>query len=202
MITQSEYVAHSGLSKGQVSKLHKAGMPLTSLDDADRWRGLRARKPPPPPARATSDGTPERPPEASTPVDRDKLSSDTPEGAFERQRQIERAAYGLAVKALRNREPDVTRLVDLHARAARNLTLARDDVLTLAERERSLVSGDWVKRIITEHDGVVAALAKAMPRQLAGRIAPHDPDYAEAELTRWVEETFLKSLYSTHPWKS
>ncbi len=202
MIRQSEYIAHSGLSKGQVSKLVKAGMPLTSLDDADRWRGLRARKPPPPPPRLTSDGTPERPSEASTPVDRDKLASDTPEGAFERQRQIERAAYGLAVKALRNREPDVTRLVDLHARAARNLTQARGDVLTLAERERSLVSGEWVKRIITEHDGVVAALAKGMPRQLAGRISPHDPDHAERELNRWVQDTFLKTLYSTCPWKS
>lgn len=200
MITQSQYVGHSGLSKGQVSKLVAAGMPLTSVEEADRWRGLRARKPPP--RTITPDTQPNRPPDAVQPVDRDKLASDSPEGAFERQRQIERAAYGLAIKAMRDREPDAPRLVDLHARAARNLTLARADVVKLAEEERSLVSGEWVKKVMTEHDGVIAALAKSMPRQLAGRIAPHDPEHAERELSRWVEESFLKTLFNTHPWKS
>jgi hypothetical protein len=198
MITQKEYIQHAGLSKGQVSKLVAAGMPMTSVEEADRWRGLRARKPPP----RGSDPADSRPQDASIPVDREKLASDSPEGAFERQRQIERAAYALAVKALRDREPDAPRLVDLHSRSVRNLTLARSDVLKLAQEERSLVSGEWVKRMVTEHDGVVAALVKSMPRQLASRIAPHDPEHAERELTRWVEETFLRSLHSIHPWKS
>jgi hypothetical protein len=135
-------------------------------------------------------------------VDKGKLSSDSPEGAFERQRQIERATYAMVVQALRDRASDAKQTLDLHARAVRNLTLARADVLAVAQQERSLVSGEWVKRVITDHDGIVAALAKAMPRQLAGRISPHDPDHAERELSRWVEETFLKSLYATHPWKS
>ena len=45
-MTQTEYVNHSGLTKGRVSQLVKAGMPLTSLQAADSWRGMSALKRP------------------------------------------------------------------------------------------------------------------------------------------------------------
>jgi hypothetical protein len=64
-----------------------------------------------------------------------------------------------------------------------------------------LVRGDWVKKAMLDHDGAVAQLLKAMPKQLAGRIAPHDPEHAENELNRWVQEVALATLYSTNPWK-
>jgi hypothetical protein len=41
-----------------------------------------------------------------------------------------------------------------------------------------------------------------MPKQLAGRISPHDPEHAEKELDRWVDEVFLKTLQQTSPWES
>jgi len=53
-----------------------------------------------------------------------------------------------------------------------------------------------------DHDGAVAQLLKSMPKQLAGRIAPHDPEHAERELERWVQEVCLKTLHQTDPWKS
>jgi len=40
MITQSQYVAHSGLSKGRVSQLVSAGMPLDSVEACDAFRNL------------------------------------------------------------------------------------------------------------------------------------------------------------------
>jgi hypothetical protein len=52
-----------------------------------------------------------------------------------------------------------------------------------------------------EHDGAVASLLKAMPKQLSGRISPHDPEHCEIELTRWVQEVCLKTLHNTDPWK-
>ncbi len=54
---------------------------------------------------------------------------------------------------------------------------------------------------MTEHDGAVASLIRAMPKQLAGRISPHDPDHAERELERWVQEVCLKTLSETDPWR-
>jgi hypothetical protein len=89
----------------------------------------------------------------------------------------------------------------VHAQAAKNLVACRQDVLDLAEREKRLVSGDWVRKVMQDHDGSVASLLKSMPKQLAGRIAPHDPEHAERELNRWVQEVALKTLHNTDPWK-
>lgn len=206
-MTQSEYVAHSGLTKGRVSQLVKAGMPLTSKEAADAWRGMSAK------SRAASpiipksvSGTPinpgpYRPQEASAPINPQAFASDNPSGAYERQREIERHAYRLVVDSLNGGRPDAGRLVQIHAQAAKNLVSAREEVLALAERERSLVSGDWVRKVMTEHDGEVAALLRAMPKQLAGRIAPHDPEHAEKELHRWVQEVALATLQKTDPWR-
>lgn len=198
-MTQTEYAKHSGLSKGRVCQLVKAGMPLTSKEAADQWRGMGAKK------RAevapeTGPG-PYRPPEAAQPSDPSAVTADTPQGAYERQRQIERAAYALAVRALKTQAMDAGRLVSIHAQAARNLTQAREEVLTLSERERTLVSGEWVRKVMTEHDGAVAALLRAMPKQLSGRIAPHDPEHAERELEQWVQNVALATLHQTDPWK-
>jgi len=216
-MTQSEYVKHSGLTKGRVSQLCSQGMPLTSPEDADAWRGSRKGIGGRPSqqrliesqqqeskfqeaAESISDG-PYRPPEASATVNPSLVALDTPAGAYERQKQIERASYGLAVQALRNKTMDAGRMVTVHASAAKNLINARQDVLALAEKEKTLVSGSWVKKVMMDHDGSVAQLLKSMPKQLAGRIAPHDPEHAERELERWVQDVCLKTLHSTNPWK-
>jgi len=196
-MTQADYCRYSGLSRGQVSKLVARGMPLTTPEAADSWRGSSAKKRPP---SATNTSGPFRPPEATEP-DHVSAADDSPQGAYVRQKTIERAAYALAARALKNGQPDSGRLVSIHAQAARNLTQAREEVLGLLERERQLVSGDWVRKVMSEHDGAVATLIKAMPKQLAGRIAPHDPEHAERELDRWVQEVCLSTLHSTNPWK-
>jgi len=199
-MTQTEYARHAGLTKGRVSQLVKAGMPLTSPEAADSWRGMSAQRRGP--DHSTPAAGPYRPPEATAPpVGPESETADTPSGAYERQRRIERAAYALAVNALRNKQPDAGKLVSIHAQAARNLTEARNQVIGLAEREKTLVSGDWVRKAMTSHDGAVATLLRAMPKQLAGRIAPHDPEHAEQELERWVQEVALATLNQTDPWK-
>lgn len=209
-MTHKEYGLHAGLTQPRVTQLVKRGMPMDSPEAADEWRkkNVRFRAKPganlslPEESPAIEQEGPYRPAEASTPINTAAAATDSPEGAYERQRQIERAAYDLAVEALRGGRADAGRLVAIHAAAAKNLTSARDEVTSQAEKERRLVSGDWVKRVMQEHDGAVASLLKAMPKQLSGRIAPHDPEHAERELNRWVQEVALKTLHQTDPWKS
>jgi len=211
MMTQRGYAKHAGVSHGYVTQLVAKGMPMDSPEAADAWRrkNIRAKSttqhiemPPTPEPAAIEQEGPYRPAEASQPVDTAAAASDSPQGAYERQRQIERAAYDLAVDALRGGRADAGRLVAIHAAAAKNLTSARDEVIAQAEKERRLISGDWVRKVMQEHDGAVASLLKAMPKQLSGRIAPHDPEHAERELSRWVQEVALKTLHNTDPWKS
>lgn len=209
-MTQKEYGDRIGISQPRVAQLISQGMPMDSPESADIWRSqhvrsraksIRKQKITPDPTAIEQEG-PYRPIEAESPLNTATAATDSPEGAYERQRQIERAAYDLAVDALRGGRADAGRLVAIHAAAAKNLTSARDEVITQAEKERRLVSGDWVRRVMQEHDGAVASLIKAMPKQLSGRIAPHDPEHAERELTRWVQEVALKTLHNTDPWKS
>ena len=210
-MTQREYAKHAGVSHGYVTQLAAKGMPMHSPEAADAWRkkNIRAKSTtqhiqtaPTPQATVIEQEGPYRPLEASNPIDTATAATDSPQGAYERQRQIERAAYDLAVDALRGGRADAGRLVAIHAAAAKNLTSARDEVIAQAEKERRLVSGDWVRRVMQEHDGAVASLIKAMPKQLSGRISPHDPEHSEKELNRWVQEVALKTLHQTDPWKS
>lgn len=209
-MTQRSYAEHAGITHGYVNYLVKKGMPMDSVEAADAWRQKNIRRrsdftkdlPPQPDPTAIEQEGPYRPAEAANPIDTAAAATDSPEGAYERQRQIERAAYDLAVESLRGGRADAGRLVAIHAAAAKNLTSARDEVIAQAEKERRLVSGDWVKRVMQEHDGAVASLLKAMPKQLSGRIAPHDPEHCEKELDRWVQEVALKTLHQTDPWKS
>jgi len=211
MMTQRGYAKHAGVSHGYVTQLVARGMPMDSPEAADAWRkkNIRAKsttqhietQPAPESTEIEQEG-PYRPAEASQPVDTAAAATDSPQGAYERQRQIERAAYDLAVDALRGGRADAGRLVAIHAAAAKNLTSSRDEVIAQAEKERRLVSGDWVRKVMQEHDGAVSSLLKAMPKQLSGRIAPHDPEHAERELSRWVQEVALKTLHNTDPWKA
>ena len=209
-MTQKEYGDRIGISQPRVAQLIVQGMPMDSPEAADIWRSqnikTRAKSVPKqkqsPDTAAIEQEGPYRPTEASNPIDTATAATDSPQGAYERQRQIERAAYDLAVDALRGGRADAGRLVAIHAAAAKNLTSARDEVIAQAEKERRLVSGDWVRRVMQEHDGAVASLIKAMPKQLSGRISPHDPEHSEKELNRWVQEVALKTLHQTDPWKS
>lgn len=211
MMTQRGYAKHAGVSHGYVTQLVAKGMPMDSPEAADAWRrkNIRAKSTtqhietqPAPESTDIEQEGPYRPEEAAQPVDTATAATDSPQGAYERQKEIERAAYDLAVQALRGRRADAARLVAIHATAAKNLTSSRDEVIAQAEKERRLVSGDWVRKVMQEHDGAVASLLKAMPKQLSGRIAPHDPEHAERELSRWVQEVALKTLHNTDPWKA
>ena len=200
-LRQIDYARHSGLSRSRVSELVKAGMPLTSIEAADRWRGMSARQRTTPSTdKCTTSASPSCPIVEASTSDAKGLDEEGFRGAYARQKAVEKAAFQLAHQSVQNRQPDAGRLVAVHATASKNLIELERGYLDLEERHRHLVSGDWVRKIMLEHDGAVAALIKAMPRQLAGRISPHDPEHAERELDRWVQEVCLKTLHETSPW--
>lgn len=205
-ISNRQIAKHLGVKPPLITRWRKAGMPADSLEAAIAWhrQHVRARKSGP--ARRQSEvaatDMPGPPPEVREPIDRKKLAEEGPEAEYERQKNITKAAYVLVAQSLREGRADVRqRLGDNHV-ATKNWIEIRQRLLDLMERERRLVSGEWVKRVMQEHDGIAASLARSMPKQLAGRISPHDPEHAEAELERWVQDVFLKTLSNTDPWTS
>jgi hypothetical protein len=126
----------------------------------------------------------------------------TAELLLARLEQVERLAFAMLADARQKGEGVLEReCVRIHRDAVGNLMSARGEWLALQEKERTMVSGQWVREIIARHDGVLVNLVRSMPRALASRIAPQDPDHAEAELRRWVNDTFLATLYSTNPFE-
>jgi hypothetical protein len=207
MIRQRDYTIHSGLTKGHVSALVKRGMPLDSIEAADQWRRLNtwSRKPPAaPPAPPTAEPastTPPRPPEAAMAMLDPGQGASEIAAAWGRAVKAERIAWSMLAGSLKAQSPDAPRMLALHSQACRHLVDNRERFVAQAEKERQLVSGDWVKRVMQEHDGVMASLIRNMPRQMAGRISPQDPEHCEKELTRWVQEVLLKTLHDTDPWR-
>lgn len=194
---QAEYARHAGVSKGYVSRLVSRGMPLDSAEVADAWRGSYRRNGNgasghPPPAPPPEPLPPSSPPPTG-------ISEDGPRAAYQRASVAERAAFGVALAALRSKALDAGRTLSTHATALTNLVRAREAVLALEQKEGHLVPVAWIRKHLEEHDGVAATIVKSMPKTLAGRIAPQDPGFAEGELSRWVNETFLASLYATNP---
>ena len=121
--------------------------------------------------------------------------------AWSRSVKAERIAWSMLASSLKAQSPDAPRMLALHSQACRHLVDNRERFVAQAEKERQLVSGDWVRRVMQEHDGVLAQLIRNMPRQMAGRIAPLDPEHCEKELNRWVQEVLLKTLHATDPWQ-
>ena len=206
-MTQKTYSAHAGLSRARICQLVRQGMPLDSPEAADAWRRLNtwSRKPPaPPPAAPTADQaptTPERPPEAAMAMLDPGQGATEITAAWGRAVKAERIAWSMLASSLKAESPDAPRMLALHSQACRHLVDNRERFVAQAEKERQLVSGDWVKRVMQEHDGVLAQLIKNMPRQLAGRICPLDPEHCEKELQRWTDEVFLKTIHETDPWR-
>ena len=206
-MTQKTYSAHAGLSRARVCQLVRQGMPLDSPEAADAWRRLNtwSRKPPAPaPAAPTANPaptTPERPPEAAMTLLDPGTGATEIAAAWSRSVKAERIAWSMLTGSLKGQSPDAPRMLALHSQACRHLVDNRERFVAQAEKERQLVSGDWVKRVMQEHDGVLAQLIKNMPRQLAGRICPLDPEHCEKELQRWTDEVFLKTIHETDPWR-
>lgn len=196
-ISQKAYAIHSGLSRGRISQLCRQGMPLDSLEAADAWRGMTARQ-----RAEVSVAAPGGPPRPSEPPPDLQGAAESIRAAWARLERCERVAFQMLEAALEAGRPDAGRLVAVHAAAVRNLADGRGRLLDLAQREGQLVSADWVRGAMRSHDGVVAQIAKAMPRSLAPRVNAADPEHAQAELTRWLNETFLAALHTTDPWRA
>ena len=196
-ISQKAYARHANLSPGRVSQLCRQGMPLHSPEAADAWRGMTARQRP-----EAFAAPPECLPRPSQPAPDLQGAAESIRAAWGRLERCERVAFEMLEAALTEGRPDAGRLVAIHAAAVRNLADGRQRLLDLAQREGELVSADWVRSVMLQHDGAVAYLLRAMPKQLSGRISPHDPEHCEIELTRWVQEVALKILHNTDPWKT
>lgn len=119
----------------------------------------------------------------------------SPRSALARAQELEREAYKLAKASLKT-GADSDSLIRAHTNAARNVISLKAEVTKLELDEGKLLPGDWVRDQVNKHDLVLAQALQGMPRTLASRISPHDPAFAEAQLSEWVQGV-MKTMHDT-----
>lgn len=188
MIRQVELVEKWGLDPGQVSRMVKAGMPLTSEADAMRWRLANQKKvftkaPPLPQGQDESE---------SQSISDDDLSALNTLGRLLRAQRMEVAAFRLMVKASKENNPIATRAaIHAYRDAQRVVRQAEIDHHEEQAHLRQTLPTIEVQEKYTKYLGGIRQLLDAMPSSICARANPSDPECAKQAIEDGVNQIYI-----------
>ena len=189
MITQKELREKWGIDAGQLSRMVKRGMPLTSESDAQRWRLANQKRV----SKSQIARTPS--PISSEPLkdsDAESYKSKTSLGRLNRAKQAEVVAYSLVATAANNQNPVAMRAaVQGWGEAKKRVAEAEMEHARWEEMNRVTLRMDEVQEWITKWHGGIRALLDAMPSSLAARANPSDPECAKQAIQDGVNQIFI-----------
>jgi len=189
MIRQKELCDKWGLTRGAISQLVKAGMPLTSVSDAERWKIANQKKPSRarPILSASANLS-----ETSENSDAESIKLENPLGRLHRARRAEVVAYSLVQRATNERNPVAMRAaVQGWGEAKKRVAEAEMEHARWEEMNRITLRMDEVQEWITKWHGGIRALLDAMPSSLAARANPSDPECAKQAIQDGVNQIFI-----------
>jgi len=190
MIKQKELCEKWGLTKGAISQMVKAGMPLTSEADASRWRLINQKKPSrvQPILKPLANSS-----EQSDPSDfAESLKSETTNGRLIRARRAELVAYSLVGRAYRDGNPVALRAaIQGWGEAKKRVAEAEMEHARFEEVTRVLVRMDEVREVFGKWLGAIRNLMDAMPSSLAARANPSDPECAKRAIQEGIDQIFV-----------
>lgn len=188
MIRQVELVEKWGLDPGQVSRMVKAGMPLTSEAEAMRWRLANQKKvftkaPPLPQGQDESE---------SQSISDDDLSALNTLGRLLRAQRMEVAAFRLMVKASKENNPIATRAaIHAYRDAQRVVRQAEIDHHEEQAHLRQTLPTIEVQEKYTKYLGGIRQLLDAMPSSICARANPSDPECAKQAIEDGVNQIYI-----------
>jgi hypothetical protein len=189
MIRQKELCDKWGLTKGAISQLVKAGMPLTSVTDAERWKIANQKKPSRarPILSASANLS-----ETSENSDAESIRSENSLGRLHRARRAEVVAYSLVQRATNERNPVAMRAaIQGWGEAKKRVAEAEMEHARFEEVTRVLVRMDEVREVFGKWLGAIRNLMDAMPSSLAARANPSDPECAKRAIQEGIDQIFV-----------
>ena len=189
MIRQKELCEKWGLTRGAISQLVKAGMPLTSVTDAERWKIANQKKPSRarPILSASANLS-----ETSENSDAESIKLENPLGRLHRARRAELVAYSLVQRATNERNPVAMRsAVQGWGEAKKRVAEAEMEHARFEEVTRVLVRMDEVREVFGKWLGAIRNLMDAMPSSLASRANPSDPECAKRAIQEGIDQIFV-----------
>ena len=205
MIMQKILAEKWGVSPAAISKMVKAGMPLTSEVDAEKWKIINQKKPSRAPSILRNDDHVKDPknPDIAT-----ALTGEDAQARLNRARTAEKTAFYLVGKASQPRKDaegkeikgnDGNAIIDLNmlrvALAGWREAKACVDEAEIAhekyeERTRQVIRASEVRELWAKHLGGIYALMKNIPASTAARANPSDPECAKIAIQESVDRVF------------
>ena len=189
MITQKELCEKWGMDRGQMSRLVKRGMPLTSEADAHRWRLANQKRvsrvqPILPPSSTLS--------ETSENSDSESLKSENSLGRLIRAKRAELVAYSLVARASRDGNPVAMRAaIAGWGEAKKRASEAEMEHAQYEEATRAVIRMDEVREVFGKWLGSIRNLMDAMPASLSARANPSDPECAKQAIQEGIDQIFV-----------
>jgi len=189
MIRQIDLVQKWGMDKGQISKMVKAGMPLTSVSDAERWKLANQKNPSRlQPILSASENSSE----TSEDLDIESLKSQTPLGRLHRAKRAEMVAYSLVMRSYKENSPVAMRAaVQGWGEAKKRVAEAEMEHARWEEINRITLRMEEVREVFGKWLGAIRNLMDAMPSSLAARANPSDPECAKRAIQEGIDQIFV-----------
>ena len=189
MIRQTDLAQKWNVSRAAISKFVKAGMPLTSVNDAERWKLSNQKR-----VSKTEISLIPSPNSSEPSKDSDaELSvSKTSLGRLNRAKNAEVVAYSLVATAATNKNPVAMRAaVQGWGEAKKRVAEAEMEHARWEEVSRVTVRMGEVQEWITKWHGAIRSLLDALPSSLAARANPYDPECAKQAIQDGINQIFV-----------
>lgn len=189
MIRQIDLALKWNVSKAAISKLVKAGMPLTSVSDAERWKLANQKRVSKVEISSTPSQTSSEP---SKELDVESYKSTSSLGRLNRAKQAEVVAYSLVATAATNKNPVAMRAaVQGWGEAKKRVAEAEMEHARWEEVNRVTIRMDEVREVFGKWLGAIRNLMDAMPSSLAARANPSDPECAKRAIQEGIDQIFV-----------
>ena len=189
MIRQTDLAQKWNVSRAAISKFVKAGMPLTSVNDAERWKLSNQKR-----VSKTEISLIPSPnsSEPSKDSDAELSASKTSLGRLNRAKNAEVVAYSLVATAATNKNPVAMRAaVQGWGEAKKRVAEAEMEHARWEEVSRVTVRMGEVQEWITKWHGAIRSLLDALPSSLAARANPIDPECAKQAIQDGINQIFV-----------
>jgi len=189
MIRQTDLAQKWNVSRAAISKFVKAGMPLTSVNDAERWKLSNQKR-----VSKTEISLIPSPNSSEPSKDSDaELSvSKTSLGRLNRAKNAEVVAYSLVATAATNKNPVAMRAaVQGWGEAKKRVAEAEMEHARWEEVSRVTVRMGEVQEWITKWHGAIRSLLDTLPSSLAARANPSDPECAKQAIQDGINQIFV-----------
>jgi hypothetical protein len=189
MIRQTDLASKWNVSRAAISKLVKAGMPITSVSDAERWKLANQKRVSKTEISSIPSKTSFEPLKES---DAESYKSKTSLGRLNRAKNAEVVAYSLVATAATNKNPIAMRsAVQGWGEAKKRVAEAEMEHARFEEVTRVLVRMDEVREVFGKWLGAIRNLMDAMPSSLAARANPSDPECAKRAIQEGIDQIFV-----------